>query len=121
MPILVPYSIRLSNNLRRAIREQAQKADQTESLWIREALIAACDLPAPQQAKLHPEQRSKELSQILYLLGKSRYANNLNQIAKAANTGTLIISPDVYAQIDESHHAILWMRSTLITALGLKA
>ena len=54
------------------------------------------------------------------MLGQTRIANNLNQIAKAVNTGTLIISPDIYAQIDETYQMIYQIRQLLIKAQGLR-
>lgn len=61
------------------------------------------------------------IAQLLGVLGKSRISNNINQLAKAANSGSLPVNEDVIKALNESVAAILWMRDTLIKALGLKS
>lgn len=60
------------------------------------------------------------ISQLLGYLGKSRIASNINQLAKAANSGSLPVNDDVVKALNEAVAAILWMRDMLIKALGLK-
>lgn len=60
------------------------------------------------------------LAQILGLLGQSRIANNLNQLAYHANIGSLAVDEVTQAQISEAYDHVLLLRNTLITALGLK-
>jgi phosphoglycerate dehydrogenase-like enzyme len=57
-------------------------------------------------------------AQILGLLGQSRIANNLNQLAYQANVGTLVIDDETRVQIDEAYENVGIIRETLITALG---
>jgi len=115
-----PYSIRLSDAQRGFIREQARAVNMSDAKWIRYRLFSNSALTKPAHTVQQPLSHDKDLARILYLLGQSRMANNLNQIAKAVNMGTLIISPDIYSQIDESYRAIIGMRSSLIKALGLR-
>jgi hypothetical protein len=61
------------------------------------------------------------LAQILGLLGQSRIANNLNQLAYHANIGSLTMDDETRGQISEAHSHIVFLRQTLIKALGLKA
>lgn len=61
------------------------------------------------------------LAQVLGLLGQSRIANNLNQLAYHANIGSLAIDETTSAQISEAYDHVLLLRKTLIRALGLKA
>lgn len=61
------------------------------------------------------------LAQILGLLGQSRIANNLNQLAYHANIGSLPMDDETRGQISEAHSHIVLLRQTLIKALGLKA
>lgn len=61
------------------------------------------------------------LAKALALLGQSRIASNLNQLAKAANIGMLPVMPDVIDEIEEACAAVANMRRLLIEALGLKA
>ncbi|SMX44556.1 plasmid mobilization protein [Octadecabacter ascidiaceicola] len=60
------------------------------------------------------------LAQIFGLLGQSRIANNLNQLAYHANIGALPIDDVTLGQISEAYDNVLEMRTALIAALGLK-
>ena len=60
------------------------------------------------------------LAQILALLGQSRIANNLNQLAHAANLGILEQTPEEQAELAFCLASIAQMRGLLIQSLGLK-
>ncbi len=60
------------------------------------------------------------LAQILGLLGQSRIANNLNQLAYHANIGSLPMDEATCAQLSETYEHVLFLRQTLIKALGLR-
>ena len=60
------------------------------------------------------------LAQILALLGQSRIANNLNQLAYHANVGALPVDDATRGQISDAYAHVLFLRKTLINALGLK-
>ena len=62
----------------------------------------------------------ERLAQILGLLGQSRIANNLNQLAYQANVGSLAMDAETKAQISETQDHVLFLRKTLINALGLR-
>lgn len=62
-----------------------------------------------------------EYVKLLTALGKTRIASNLNQLAHAVNTGTLIFTPDVVAKIDEAYNAIMYMRSLLLDLSGVRS
>lgn len=116
-----PYSFRLTPQQRAFIKEQSQAAKMTESDWIRYILFSNAKLIEAKQKTVARRVSNRDLSQIIYLLGQSRIPNNLNQIAKAINMGTIIVSPDTERHIDESYRMVLWIRQTLIQQLGLKA
>jgi len=61
------------------------------------------------------------LSQLLGLLGKSHIANNLNQLAKAANFGSLPVTQETEADLRQACADVAAMRSLLMRTLGLKA
>lgn len=61
------------------------------------------------------------LAQILALLGQSRIANNLNQLAYHANIGALPMDEAMKAQLSEAYDHVLFLRQTLLKVLGLKA
>lgn len=60
------------------------------------------------------------LAQILGLLGQSRIANNLNQLAYHANIGSLAMDEEVQAQIEEAYDHIIFLRQSLTKALGMR-
>jgi septal ring-binding cell division protein DamX len=61
------------------------------------------------------------LAKVLALLGQSRLANNLNQLAHLAHVGALPVNPETEAEIREASAAVRAMRADLLMALGLKA
>jgi hypothetical protein len=60
------------------------------------------------------------LAKVLALLGTSHLASNLNQLAKAANTGSLPLTLETEAELLEAIRAVSEMRSLLMRALGLQ-
>ena len=67
-----------------------------------------------------PVKDNKSLAKVLALLGSSRIANNLNQLAYHANVGALEFDEATKVQIEEAYAYILDMRSLLLKALGRK-
>ena len=65
-------------------------------------------------------QDQEAIAKILGMLGESRIANNLNQLAYHANVGSLGFDDDAKAQIDETYGYVLDLRQTLLKALGYK-
>lgn len=68
-----------------------------------------------------PATDTKLIAKLLAALGEARLANNLNQLAKAANMGTLDVSPDTESALLAACAEIHAMRRDLVAALGLKA
>jgi len=68
-----------------------------------------------------PKVDQKEIAALLAGLGKSRLPSNLNQLAKAANTGTLDVSEEVEQQLQDAYAAVIAMREALFMALGLRS
>lgn len=63
---------------------------------------------------------TQAIAQVLGLLGQSRIANNLNQLAYHANVGSLVMDDVAEAQIEEAYDHILLLRQTLLKALGMR-
>ena len=78
------------------------------------------DLPRRKRTSSASVADKQALAQILGLLGQSRIANNLNQLAYRANIGALEMDEHAIAQIHESYESVLLMRQTLMRALGMK-
>lgn len=73
------------------------------------------------RAVRQPKVNQKEYAVLLASLGNSRLSSNLNQIAKAINTGTLDVSQDVEQQLKDAAMAVQAMRETLLYALGMRS
>ncbi|MCA8894025.1 MAG: hypothetical protein KDA48_02110 [Amphiplicatus sp.] len=67
----------------------------------------------------NPVKDQEALARVLGMLGRSRIANNLNQLAKDSNCGALILDEETNAKIDEAYALVISMRNELIRALGL--
>lgn len=67
-----------------------------------------------------PVKNQEALAQILGMLGQSRIANNLNQIAYQANCGSLLLDGATEDEIKMACAYIAFIRVKLIEALGLK-
>lgn len=66
-----------------------------------------------------PLRDSEALGRVLALLGSSRLASNLNQIAKAVNFGSLPVTEETEADLRAACEAIRDMRRCLMLALGI--
>ncbi|EAQ04936.1 hypothetical protein OB2597_06620 [Pseudooceanicola batsensis HTCC2597] len=61
------------------------------------------------------------MARALGLLGNLRLANNLNQLAKAANKGALPLSPEVEEELFATCAAVFAIRMELMKALGYES
>ena len=111
-----PFSIRLTEAERRALIERC--GGRPLGAFVRDIVLAADDR-APRRSAPPPVKDHQSLARVLAALGQSRIANNLNQIAKAANIGALPVSPEIEGDIAEACAAVLSMRQHLLHALGI--
>ena len=108
------FSIHLSWELRDRLEELAQ--GMPWATYIKEAVFSE----HRKRAKVRLAEIDRKLiAKLLAVLGKSRIANNLNQLAKAANSGSLAVNIEVEKAILDACRAIQWMRITLMRALGI--
>lgn len=77
------------------------------------------DAPPPRRRRKAVKEDAP-LRQVLAILGQSNIPNNLNQLTRAANSGSLDFTPDTEAAIFEACNAVLEIRSLLFEALGLE-
>ena len=66
-----------------------------------------------------PVKDQKALAKTLGLLGQSRVASHLNQLAKEANSGSLLLDDKTTDKINEAYEHVLAIRAELVRALGL--
>lgn len=110
-----PFSLRLSFDERAQLLKAA--GNMALGAYIREKVLAD---PEERRKVLKPPVEDRQaLAQLLAELGKAHLANNLNQLAKAVHTGSLDVTPDTEKMIREAYTEIMWMRETLVAALGL--
>ena len=107
----VRITLRLSKEEDAKLRKLCEGT--TVSAYVRERLFEP--EKARRKRRSHVPVRDQEvLAQILGLLGQSRIANNLNQLAYHANTGTLLLDEETIGQISEGYRHIVAMRAALI-------
>jgi len=63
-------------------------------------------------------QDADALARVLGALGQSRLSSNLNQLAKAVNSGSLPVSPETEADLSAACRDVSAMRTDLLRALG---
>lgn len=63
----------------------------------------------------------KAVAEVLALLGQSRIANNLNQLAYHANIGALEMDETKRADLEEAYDHVISIRLLLMQALGKSA
>lgn len=114
---LSPLTLRLTPEERTRLEELAEGT--TLSAYVRACLFA-------EDTKLH-KTRPKDVmenksvaAEILALLGQSRIASNLNQLAYHANIGALIVGEAEKAEIAEANAHLAAIRTLLMEALGKK-
>ncbi|MEZ5837937.1 MAG: plasmid mobilization relaxosome protein MobC [Geminicoccaceae bacterium] len=102
--------------------EEAAKLERMSAGMTVSAFVRGCVF-GDRSARRRPRDRRPvaseiELAQALAMLGQSRIANNLNQLAYQANTGTLALDEGVHRQIEEAYAYVAAMRKSLLHALG---
>ncbi|MCT8970781.1 hypothetical protein [Microbaculum marinisediminis] len=110
-----PFSLRLSFGERTRLEQDA--GDKPLGAYIRERLFGKDAKPRKGTGK-RPIKDQQALGRVLGALGRSRLASNLNQLAKAVNTGSLPVTPDTEKEIREACKAVTDMRDDLRRALG---
>ena len=115
-----PFSLRLSFEERVNLERLA--AGESLSSFIKRHVFT----DEGQRNAAPPAKRGKApvkdhilLGQVLAALGRSRLSQNLNQLAKATNTGTLPLTDEVERELKEACSDVEAMRSALMAALGM--
>lgn len=111
-----PFSIRLTQEERAYL--EAKAGNQALGAYIRQTLLG--DQQASRRKLRKPKVDDEKAAAILSELGSSRIPANLNQLAKAANTGTLDVQEETEQQLQHACAAVIAMREALFIALGLK-
>ena len=115
-----PFSMRFTEDERDALEIAA--GGQPLAAYIRWAIFKEEELELPKRRtrETTPNIDRKELAKLLGTLGKSRISQNINQLAKAANSGSLPVNQEVIEELNDACEAVTWIRETLIKAIGIK-
>lgn len=113
---LHPISLRVTFEEKANLEKAA--AGMSLSAYIRWKLFDPSSPPPPRRAAF-PVKDFRALAQLLAMLGQSRLANNMNQLARAANSGSLAVTPETEEALLTAVSEVAHMRSLLIQALGV--
>ena len=109
-----PLTIRLTVSERAQLEELA--AGMTLSTYVRACLFES-EEKRRKRRPLATVSDKQAIAEVLALLGQSRIANNLNQLAYQANVGELEMREAETQQIAEAYVYIGQMRQLLVRAL----
>lgn len=110
-----PLSVRLNDQEYEALRQRANGMPLSSFMK-----LAALGDAAPVARRRNPPSRDQKiLAMILAALGQSRLPNNLNQLAKAANSGSLPVNAETHANLAEACRDVQLIRRALLLALGV--
>lgn len=113
-----PFSLRLTFEERARLERDA--AGMSLGAYIRRRLFGAEANPRKTRGKT-PVKDHEALGRVLGVLGGSRLSQNLNQLAKAVNTGSLPVTPETERDLSEACAAVALIRAELMRALGASA
>lgn len=85
--------------------------------YIREQVLGDDAAPRKKRGR-HPVKDHEALGRVLGALGSSRLSSNLNQLARATNSGSLPVSPETEADLRQACEDVKAMRQELLRALG---
>jgi len=112
-----PISVRFTDEERTELEQKA--GDLTLSAFVRAQCVG--DVASAHRTKgKRPVKDQEALGRVLGALGQSRLSNNVNQLAKAVNNGTLGLEEDTEAALLKAAYDIAYIRMSLIKALGLQ-
>ncbi|KPM12302.1 plasmid mobilization relaxosome protein MobC [Citromicrobium sp. WPS32] len=110
-----PFSLRLTFEERARLEEE--RGDQPLGAFIRERLFEGKQ--AKRRRGKRPVKDHRQLAKLAAMLGQSRIASNLNQLAKAANSGSLPVSKETEDALQSACTEVRRMRFILMRGLGL--
>jgi hypothetical protein len=111
-----PISVRLTDDERRQLAERA--GERPLATFIRDLALDRASQSRRQRGVGRIEDKDA-LARVLSTLGHSDLSNTLGQLAKAAHTGTLLLTPETENKLHAAIDAIKDMRRALMRALGI--
>lgn len=111
-----PYSIRFTPEERIELDARADGMPLSE--YIKQCLFEH-SIAVKKPKRKYSIKDHKALAKVIGFLARDRYASNLNQLAKAANSGSLPVNDETEKNINDAYRAIMWMRGQVMLALGV--
>ncbi len=108
-----PFSIRLTADERS--RLEAESQGMPLGGYIKAKALGTAAL---RRATVIEDRQA--LAQALALLGRTHYANNLNQLAHLANMGALPLTPEVIGELESTLRLIGEVRALIVKAMGVR-
>lgn len=109
-----PFSLRLTFEERAALEKAA--GNMPLGAYIRSQALGGKE-SRRRKKRRRPIKDHKALAYVLGELGKARLASNLNQLARAVNTGSLPVTPETEKALQEACNDVRKMRIMLMRAL----
>ena len=113
---LAPFSLRLSETERARLTNEAKGVPL--GAYIKAKVLGEPPLRLRRSGMALEDRQA--MAQILALLGRSHVANNLNQLAHAANIGVLPMTPETEDELRAALRDVRAMRYLLLLALGIR-
>jgi len=110
-----PFSLRLTFEERARLEAAANGVPLGAYI---KAVLFNGDLTKVRRRTNNPTHDEATLARVLAAFGQSRISSNLNQLARAVNTGTLPVHPETEQELKEACAEIAAMRNDLLRALG---
>ncbi|KPQ15974.1 MAG: Bacterial mobilization protein (MobC) [Rhodobacteraceae bacterium HLUCCO18] len=110
-----PFSLRLTFEERARLEAAANGVPLGAYI---KAVLFEGDLSQVRRRNTRPVEDHKALGRVLASLGQSRLSNNLNQLARAVNTGSLPVTPETENELKNACREVMALRGELLRALG---
>lgn len=110
-----PFSLRLTYEERALL--EAEAGGKPLGAYIRERILG--DKASARTRRGNSPVKDKEaLGRVMGALGASRLSANLNQLARAVNSGSLPVTPETETELKNACKEVADMRADLLRALG---
>ena len=113
-----PFSLRLTFEERARLEHDA--AGMSLGAYSRDRPFGEAATPRKTRRR-QPVKDHEALGRVLGALGGSRLSQNLHQLARAVNTGSLPVTPETERDLREACAAVALLRGDLMRALGASA
>lgn len=112
-----PFCLRLTPDERLHLERNAQSLGLSLAAFLKWRGLSPTSV-APKSRHRHPVKDHQALTQVMAWFGASRLPQNLNQLAKAVNTGALPVTPDTEAALRDLCREISAVCALIRKALG---